>query len=259
MQRNVFLNLSLVVLVNIPVFVVLALYDSLGSIGPHLLEHGIDIKSLGQLISAYSITTPVAPLLFGLMADKYSQTLPTVIVLVLLTIGTLFVWFSNFNYWMIFVGRFLIGFSDCWFPLQMRLFTFLFDGIWLSFVMAVCTIISQLGIVVVFALFPHVAEIDVNYALGCGFGLAVLAGIAILIFDLLNRFYLKIDMKAQGGSELKLSDLFLFPATYWCLALITVFSMVPYWVLISFGPSFLIERNYTTQEAGYLISGIFIC
>jgi MFS family permease len=255
-SRSIPLNLFLLFLVNFPLFVILALYDSLGAIGPNLLEKGINITSLGQLIGAYSIPTPFVPIIVGIIADKYSQALPTLGVVVITAIGTLLVWFANFDYWTIFAGRFLIGFSDALFSLQFRLYAFLFDGVWLGFAMAVSTIISQLGTVLVFALLPYLAQIDVNMALGCAFGLTVISGLAVMLFYVINYFYLHVDLLAKGEDEMKLSDILHFPVTFWCLCAIAVLSLVPYWVLCSFGPSFLVERNYTEQQAGNLISGM---
>jgi MFS family permease len=257
-SRSLPWNLFLLFLVNFPLFVILALYDSLGAIGPSLLGHGINITSLGQLIGAYSIPTPFVPIIVGVIADKYSQSLPTLAVIAITSIGTLLVWFANFDYWTIFAGRFLIGFSDALFPLQFRLYAFLFDGVWLSFAMAVSTIISQLGTVLVFALFPYLAQIDVAIALGSAFGLTIIAGLAVVLFYVINYCYLHVDFIAKGEDEMKLSDIFNFPVTFWFLCAIAVLSLVPYWVLCSFGPSFLVERNYTEQQAGNLISGIYI-
>lgn len=74
--------------------------------------------------------------------------------------------------------------------------------------------------------------------------LSVLALISICIFFLLDGRYQ--FTKTEGHtSPFALSDVKEFPISFWCMVAINCFSTCSIFVVMSFGPSFLVEKDFT--------------
>lgn len=131
---------SLVILLNIPFLSILAIYDTVGAIGPQLQRAGKrhsspftvlncfsgivhDIQSIGYLYMAYSILTPVLVIVAGIVVDKWGQKVASWLCLTPMIIGGtshaflfslnslkgIMIWFSGDMFWVFFAGRVLTG------------------------------------------------------------------------------------------------------------------------------------------------------
>jgi len=64
-----------------------------------------------------------------------------------------------------------------------------------------------------------------------------------------------LETQATPPRIMKLSDIKEFPGTYWCLNIINCTSTCSVFVVMSFGPAFLVERaNYSPEKAGLMIT-----
>jgi len=257
-QLSAITKFLLILLINYPIFVVMLVYDVIGALGPILQEQEIlTVESMGWLYTVYSILPPVLVVVAGIMADKWGQELTTVICIVPYLASGLFIWLADGEFNLLLVGRVLAGFGEPLLVLQQRILGLLFSGSWLSLAFAMSNVVGQVGNAVVFLCLPLIGRYNLFLALGVGFFAICGCVISCTLYFLLDRCY---KFQEQEGREptpntMKLSDIKKFPISYWCLNAINALATCSTFVVMSFGPTFLVDgAGYSIEMAGLIIA-----
>jgi MFS family permease len=93
--------------------------------------------------------------------------------------------------------------------------------------------------------------------MGASFFLALLAIFVVGLFFLLDWRY-KFTYKELPATPFTCSAILKFPFSFWCCLAIKCFSSCSIYVVLSFGPSFLVDKGFTEVQAGLVIAAMNI-
>lgn len=131
----------------------------------------------------------------------------------------------------------------------------LFTGPWLSFAFAMTNVFGQLGNALVFFVLPILGSANIKMAMGSAFFLVATSIVAMVSFLVITRCYdIKNRVDESEEKTIKCSDIRKFSIVYWCLNVINCLSTCSTFVMMSFGPSYLVSVGYTSEMAGVIIA-----
>lgn len=132
----------------------------------------------------------------------------------------------------------------------------LFTGQWLSFAFSMTNVLGQLGNALVFTVLPIIGNHDLWTARSSGFALVVASILSTATYFFLGRCTgIHKNANTSGtSSPMKFSDIKKFQLVYWCLNIINCLSTCSTFVIMSFGPSYLVTEGYDAETAGLIIA-----
>uniref|UniRef100_A0A6B2LDT2 Lysosomal dipeptide transporter MFSD1 n=1 Tax=Arcella intermedia TaxID=1963864 RepID=A0A6B2LDT2_9EUKA len=241
-----------------PLFSVYYCYDSIGSLGPYLIQSGVlSTEQLSSLISIYSIVPLVAVLVTGVLVDLTGLRAVFIYSLVLVVSGNtiLALAFKANTFWMMIVGRVIMGSAESAFVVSLALLGLLFkENITVATSIGITW--GQIGAVLVFIIQPAVYS---------SFGLfkAMMVPIGSALFSLsTSLLLLTIDILFLGNTtakttqteKLHLSDLKNFSLEFWMIMVGNTLPTGAFIVSQTLGSLYLVEWGLMEeQEAGYVV------
>ena len=225
-------------------------FQSAGSVATFLIrDFGVDYAQIGTLVGLYMLPGVVVAIPGGILGRRFGDKRIVLIGIVLMIIGGVLAGAAE-KYSLVLTGRLLSGIGACvLFVLMTKMVADWFAGKELFLGMSIFIIGWPMGIAAAQATQGSLAEMRSWNAV-----FHLTAVLLVLAFATMAAFYRRpptISLAAaEEATSLSRRDVWLV-----CIAgAIWMFLNAAYLVMLSFGPTLLIERGASVADAGFTVS-----
>ena len=260
-----FFRFTLLFFVSFQLFGSYFAYDSVGAIGPMLINSlNIERSDIGSMYTVYSIAAIISVLLGGMLIDKIGTRKSTLLFSALVTLGSIIVAFAPELY-TLYLGRFIFGAgAEALVVAQSAILARWFKGKELALSFGIALTISRLGTLFSFNTEALIADYfgNYSYSLWAAVIFCVLSLLAVFVYMYMDKKGEKVlKLKEEGAEEkIVLSDIKNFKPAFWYVAMLCVLFYSSIFPSTALSTDFFHDKwgiPMTSGEAGGFLSQVF--